>query len=151
MNDVPDPRPLLVDTGAFFAHYYERADEHDVARQVFERIEDGDLFYRPLFTSHAVLTELATLLLRKATHTDATRAVREIWEAESLNVLPIDTLRFESTLAEFERYDDQEITFVDHTTGALADELGVEHVFGFDRHFRTLGLTRVPVDTGESI
>lgn len=147
-GDVTEPRPLLVDTGAFFAYYYERATEHDVTRDVFARIRDGDLRYRPLFTSQAVLAELATLLCRKATHADAVRAVGDVWESESFDVLPIDSGRFETSLREFERYDDQVISFVDHTTGALADELDVEHVFAFDEHFQTLGLTRVPVDTG---
>ena len=50
---------------------------------------------------------------------------------------------------QFGEYDDQEISFVDHTTAILADERDVGHVFAFDSDFRTLGFSVVPADTGD--
>lgn len=149
MSDVEAAQPLIIDTGAFFAYYYERAREHDTARQVFDELVDGELPYRPLYTSQAVLGELATLLDRKATHDDAVRALEEIRAATSINILPVDRGAFAAAVGQFAQYDDQTISFVDHTTGVLADERGIEHVFGFDDDFRTLGFSRVPIDTGE--
>ena len=55
---------------------------------------------------------------------------------------------FEAASEQFDDYDDQEISFVDHTTGVLADKQGIEHIFAFDGDFRTLGFTLVPGDTG---
>ena len=43
-------------------------------------------------------------------------------------------------------YDDQEISFVDHTTSVLADERDIDHIFAFDSDFRTLGFSLVPGD-----
>lgn len=145
------PRPLFVDTAAFFAWFNERATEHDRASAVFREIRSGELGYDPLFTSRYVLAELATLLLRKASHRAAVTALSTVREADSFNVLPVGDDPFDRTCEEFARYADQQISFVDHASAVLADETGVEHVFTFDRgDFRTLGFTVVPADTGDT-
>lgn len=141
------PRPLFVDTAAFFARFNERATEHDRARDVFQGIRSGDLQYDPLFTSRYVLSELATLLLRKVSHLAAVEAVATIRRADSFNVLPVGEDLFDRTCVQFRDYDDQQISFVDHSSAVLADDHGIEHVFTFDRRdFRTLGFTVVPAD-----
>jgi len=40
------------------------------------------------------------------------------------------------------------MSLVDHTTGVLAAERDIEHIFAFDGNFRTLGFTVVPADDG---
>ncbi|WP_202932762.1 type II toxin-antitoxin system VapC family toxin [Halorussus salinus] len=143
---VQGPTPLFVDTGAFFAWRYDRATRHERAREVFDAIRTGDLLYRPLYTSRSVLSELTTLLLRKAGHAAALDTLTTIRESESFIVLPVDEPAFAAACDEFARYDDQQISFVDHTSSVLADGRDVEHVFAFDDDFRTLGFTLVPQD-----
>jgi predicted nucleic acid-binding protein len=149
---MDDPvEPLFVDTAAFFARFNERATEHERATRVFRRIRTGELAYGPLFTSRYVLSELATLMLRKVSHRGAANALSTIRDATSFNVLPVGSDTFDRTCEAFGRYDDQQISFVDHTSAVLADDRGVDHVFTFDRgDFRTLGFTVVPDDTGEA-
>lgn len=143
--------PLFIDTAAFFARFNERAAEHDRARSVFEGIRSGDLQYAPLFTSRYVLSELATLMLRKVGHRAAVNALTTIQEAASFNVLPVGGGPFDRTCEQFAQYDDQQISFVDHSSAVLADDHGIDHVFTFDRSdFRTLGFTVVPDDTGDA-
>lgn len=142
--------PLFIDTAAFFAWFNERATEHDRARTVFEGIQSGDILYDPLFTSRYVLSELATLLRRKVSHTAAVDALSTIRAATSFNVLTVETDLFDRTCEEFARYDDQQISFVDHSSSVLARVRDIDHVFTFDRRdFRTLGFTVVPDETGE--
>ena len=148
MSSVSQRSPAIVDTGLFFAYYYDHAAQHARARETLDAIVSGDLAFGPLFTTQAVLSELATLLTRKSTHEEAVRAVTEIHDSESFNRLVIDRATFDAALAQFEQYDDQTISFVDHTTAVLAAERDIDHVLGFDADFRTLGFTRVPVDTG---
>lgn len=144
------PVPLFVDTAAFFARFNERAREHDRARAVFDGIRSGALPYAPLFTSRYVLAELATLMVRKVGHAPAVTALSTIREAESFNVLPVESADFDRACEQFGRYDDKQISFVDHASGVLASERGVDHVFTFDTaDFHTLGFTVVPVDTGD--
>lgn len=141
--------PLFIDTGAFFAYYNDNDEYHDRTRAVFHAIRTGELGYEPLYTTRFVLAELTTLLLYKIDHATASRALCDIHDTESFNVVRADAAAFMDARAEFDRYDDQKITLVDHLTAVLADERGVEHVFAFDGDFRTLGFTLVPEDTGE--
>lgn len=142
------PDPLFIDTAAFFARFNERATEHDRARAVFRGIRSGKFQYDPLFTSRYVLSELATLMLRKVSHRAAVDTLTSIREAGSFNVLPVGSDPFDRTCEQFGRYDDQQISFVDHASAVVAADRAIDHVFTFDRaDFRTLGFTVVPDDT----
>lgn len=141
--------PLFVDTGALFAYFYRRTNRHTQARSIFGAIRAGELRYGPLYTSRYVLSELATLTLRKAGHANALTAVTEIRNSPSFNLLPVGEPVFSDAIEQFGRYDDQQISFVDHISAVLARRHGIDHVFAYDSDFATLGFTRVPVDTGE--
>lgn len=143
------PVPLFVDTAAFFARFNERTAEHERARDVFAGIRSSDLPYGPLFTSRYVLSELATLMLRKVGHAPAVFALETIREAESFNVLSVGSSDFGRTCEQFAGYDDQQISFVDHASAVLASGRGIDHVFTFDGDFHALGFTVVPGDTGD--
>ena len=141
------PVPVFVDTGAFYARADEDDEHHETATRVFEGIRTGDLRYRPVFTSQAVLSELATLCLYKLGHEVAVRALTAVRESATFNVLPVDRPTFATAASQFETYDDQSVSFVDHTTAVLANERDVGRVFAFDDDFRTLGFALVPTDT----
>ena len=72
--------------------------------------------------------------------------LNRIRESPVVTVVHPDESQFESICDEFERFDDQQISFVDHATGTLATEFDAEHVFAFDSDFRTLGFSFVPDD-----
>lgn len=143
--------PLIVDTGAFYARADEDDTHHETAVNLFEKIRTGDIAYQPLYTTQAVLSELATLCLYKLGHETALRALRAVLESDSFNVIPVGQRPFEAAAEQFGEYDDQEISFVDHTTAVLAENRSVDRVFAFDSDFRTLGFSVVPEDTGEMI
>lgn len=138
--------PLFVDTSAFYARADGDDKHHEAAARVFEGIRAGDLTYRPMYTTQAVLSEFATLCLYKLGHADAVRSLTAVQESESFNVLSVGQSAFEAAVAQFAEYDDQEISFVDHTTAILAEERDITHVFTFDSDFRTLEFSLVPAD-----
>jgi len=149
-TDDPGATPLFVDTGAFYARFVEGSQRHDRATAVFEAIGAGDVVYRPLYTSTYVLDELATLVLSHREHDAAATAVERVRQSPTTVVHP-DEADFEATCEQFARYDDRAISFTDHMSGVLAAERDIEHVFTFDSdHFRTLGFTAVPDDTGDA-
>lgn len=142
--------PLFIDTGAFIAWYDGDDHYHDQAKAVFQAIRSGDLPYRPLYTSRYVLSELATRLQRGIDHATAVGALWTIRSSSSFNVERVGESAFDRVCEEFERYDDQSISFVDHTSGVLCENLEIERVFTFDPDdFHTLGFTAVPKDTSE--
>ncbi|WP_247731203.1 type II toxin-antitoxin system VapC family toxin [Halovivax limisalsi] len=138
--------PLFIDTNALVALFDEDDHHHQSATAVFDGIQRGDLRYGPLFTSRYVLSETATTMVVGIDHRAAVEALATVSESPSINVLEVDTALFDRTVSQFERYDDHEISFVDHTNAVLADEYDIEHIFAFDSDFATLGLQRVPVD-----
>lgn len=145
------PVPLFIDTGAFFARFNERSYQHERAQAVFQGIKSRQLEYAPLYTSRYVLSELATLMCRKVGHGPAVTALETIRRAASFNVLPVGADVFDRTCEQFAQFDDQSISFVDHSSGVLADAHDVNHVFTFDPDdFRVLGFVAVPDDTGEA-
>lgn len=141
-------QPLFIDTGAFFARFNDHDDNHQRAVAAFDAISTGKMPYRPLYTSGYVLSELATLTLRKDTHAGAVKALDRVVDSPNITVLHPDTATFTDTYHEFERYSDHLISFVDQSTAVLARDLDINHVFAFDSDFRTLGFTLVPGDTG---
>lgn len=147
----PGAVPLFINTGAFYARLDERDENHARARSVFEGIRAGDFAYRPLYTTGYVLAERVTLALVRADRSLAATALDRIRASNRVEVLHPDGAAFSLACEEFQYYDDQDISLVDHVTGVLADDHGVEHVFTFDPDdFRTLGFAAVPADTGES-
>ena len=147
-SDTAGAAALFVDTGAFFAMFKEDDDDHERAAAIFRGIRDESIAYRPLYTSRYVLSELATLMLRKTGHEEAVEALRRAADSPNVTVLDVDETLFAEARSEFERYDDHQISFVDHTSAALCREHNVSHIFAFDSDFATLGFTRVPSDTG---
>jgi len=137
---------LFVDTGAFYARADEDDQHHETATSLFGDIRSGTVPYRPIFTSQAVLSEFATLALYKLGHETAVRALKAIHDSQSINVLPVGEQAFAAAREQFENYDDQQISFVDHTSSILADERDTDRIFAFDSDFRTLGFTLVPED-----
>jgi predicted nucleic acid-binding protein len=142
------PRPLFVDTGALYARFVSDDDNHETAMSVFDGIRDGELPYRPLYTTRYVLSELTRLLLYRKGHEQAVTALRTVEGSAAFVVLSPTDEEYEQACERFAGYEDQEITLVDHLTGVMADSRDVERVFGFDSDFQTLGFDVVPEDTG---
>ena len=138
------PLPLFVDTGGLYAAFDESDVNHDEANAVFDGMEAGD--YGPVFTSRYVLSEFATLMLYQIGHTAAVEALSTVRQSQTFNILPVGKQTFDAACEEFERFDDQQISFVDQTSAVLAREHEIEHLFAFDSDFSTMGFERVPVD-----
>jgi predicted nucleic acid-binding protein len=141
--------PLFVDTSAFYARFVDNAPRHDAAQAVFDGIQSGELPYRPLLTSNYVVSETATLLLRKASHAAASEALDHVRRSRLIRVVHPEETTFDAVCRSFDRFDDQQISFVDHSTAVLSRQRDIDHVFAFDDDFRTFDLTLVPEDTGE--
>ncbi|MDY6765279.1 MAG: PIN domain-containing protein [Halobacteria archaeon] len=140
--------PLFIDTSAFFAWFHPKASRHSDAKKVFEGIVSNS-DYRPLYTSRYILSELATLMLRKSGHKDAVKALSSIRQGASFEILSVDSSAFDTACDKFKQYDDQRISFVDHTSAVLCQEHDISHVLSFDSDFRTLGFRLIPEDTDE--
>lgn len=143
------PAPLFVDTNAFVALADEDDSHHEAAHAVRAGIRDGDLAYGPLYTSRYVLSETATTLLYGIGHREAVDVLTTVRDSSTFNILAVTPPLFARAETQFVEYDDQQISFIDHLNGVLSAEFDIDHIFAFEDDFATLGLTRVPVDTGD--
>jgi len=143
------PHPLFVDTNAFVALFDTDDEYHGAATAVLSGIRDGDLAYGPIFTSRYVLAETATVLLYGVGHCEAVDALTTIRASSTFNILDVTEPIFDQTAEQFGQYDDQQISFVDHLNSVLGGQFDIDHIFAFEDDFQTLGMTRVPVDTGD--
>jgi len=142
---VRSATPLFVDTGALYARVDEDDRDHDRARTVFRAIHRGDLPFRPVYTSGYVLVELAGLIQQRRDTPTAVDHVQRVRDSPRITVRHVDEEVLDHSCTEFERYDDHDVSLVDHSSAVLADAEGIEHVFTFDPDdFETLGLTPVP-------
>lgn len=144
MSQIPS-ESVFIDTGGFYAAFVKSDTHHTEADALFSEIQAGKTFSR-VFTSRYVLSEFATTMLYAVGHHKAVAAIETILDSETFNLLPIGHPECMATWDEFQRYDDQEISFVDQTSAVLAREHDVEHVFAFDSDFETLGFTLVPFE-----
>lgn len=143
------PRPLFVDTNAFVALFDEDDAHYATANAVLDGIRDGEVPYGPVFTSRYVLAETATTILYGVGHREAVEALTTVRTSATFNVLDVTEPLFELAAEQFAGYDDQEISFIDHLDVVLCEAFDIDHIFAFEEDFATLGMTRVPVDTGE--
>lgn len=142
----PGAVPLFIDTGAFFGHFVENSPRHNRARAVMDAIRTGTFHFRPIYTTGYVPSELTKLILRKTSHEQFLNTLQRIRASPAVTVLHPNAARFDTICGEFACFDDQQISFVDHTTAVFANEANADHVFAFDSDFRTLGFSLVPDD-----
>jgi predicted nucleic acid-binding protein len=130
-----------------FVAWFDPDDaNHERAQATSEKIRTNELRFRPLYTSRYVFSELATLLQRRVPHDETVRALNSIRSSEQIWILTLDDDHFDAVCDAFEQCNDQDISFVDHTSAVIAAQYEIEHVSAFDSDFSTLGLTRVPGD-----
>ena len=115
----------------------EKDQHHEAAR--------GFLAHPPaLVTSDYVVDETVTLLLTRIGRGAAEKFLRGVRTTRLLRLEMVGDDGFDQAERLFLHYKDKQWSFTDCTTLAIAKRLGIETVFGFDRHFEQMGLHRVP-------
>jgi len=141
---------VLVDSGVFYAHADSDAERHVPAVRAFDALIDGA--YGQPYTTDYVYDETVTLTLRRTGRFERARTVgrRIRGEGEFPDLVRIEhvtPLAFEAAVDVFERYDDQQLSFTDATTIAVAEELDIDAVLSFDDDFDGIVERTDPRDT----
>ena len=123
---------ILVDTSAVFA-LLDRGDaNHPAARRALARLKKQRL--EPLLTNFLIAESHALLLARLDAAIARRWLLTNVWPIE--RVSEADEARARSIVA---RYTDQSFTYVDSTSFAVMERLGLKSAFAFDPHFRQYG------------
>ena len=134
---------IFVDTGAWFAVAVRDDPDHTAAMRWLARNRE------PLVTTDHVLAETATLIrMRDKTargHRLAVRLATSILKEEAAILQDVTGQDLQHALNVFRDYTDHLFSFVDCTSFAVMQRLGITHAFAFDRHFDEYpGISRVP-------
>ena len=131
-------RAVFVDTSAWVALRYGRDQQHGRARTLLGRLRADGV---GLVTTEWILAESVTLLKARGAVEHAL-ALGEAIQAGRLGYLVESTPeRRRRTWDLFTRYRDRRVGWVDCSSFAVMEELGLRQVFGFDEDFVRAGFT----------
>lgn len=131
-------RAVFVDTGAWVALRYGRDQHHGRARALLGRLRAEGL---GLVTTEWVLAESVTLLKARGA-VDHALALGEAIQRGRLGYFVESTpARRQRAWELFVRYRDLRVGWVDCSSFAVMEELGLGQVFGFDEDFARAGFT----------
>lgn len=131
---------LFVDTAAWIGLEVAN-DEHYSAASAFLR-ESGRTFQ--WVTTNWIVWEAVTWLRRRTSHVSAVRFGGRLLESGKLEIITI-TPRLEMSAWEiFRRHQDKDFGFIDCTSFATMNQLGLRAAFTFDDHFRQAGFRVLP-------
>ena len=123
---------VFVDTGAVFAIIDRDDANHAAARRTLKTFKAQRL--EPVLTNFVVAESHALLLARVDAAIARSWLLGNVWPIE--RVLEEDEARARAIIA---RYTDKAFTYVDATSFAVMERLGLKTAFAFDPHFRQYG------------
>ena len=121
---------MLVDTGAWYA-LADASDRHHQEASGFYREHAGQT---PLVTTDLIVAETWALL---ASHLGRPAAVTfwDILRTTRTSIFTLDPVDLEAAWHIAQAFPDQAFSFIDCTTFALMERLGIHEAFAFDAHF----------------
>jgi predicted nucleic acid-binding protein len=126
---------LFVDTGAFVAKEIAGDPYHTLAAHCWREIEDGNY---QLVSSEHIFDECVTLLARRTNYAWAAEWGNDVLDA-GIEWLRTDVTEWRQALLLMRKYADQGVSFTDCLSAVLMKRVGCKQIFGFDRHFESLG------------
>lgn len=123
---------FLIDTSGYYAVANRHDEHHTDALSIQQRVIRER--WRAL-TTNLILGETYTLLLSRLGRRRAYAALAVI-RASAVIVTRVEPVDEERAWAIIEQYDDKSFSFVDATSFAVMERLGIAHAFSFDNDFR---------------
>ena len=130
-------RRALVDTSAYYALADLNESRHDAAAAIQRRLIQERW---QLFTTNFLMGETHALLLIRLGHAVALRFLDAL-DGGSTSMVRVTEEDEGRARAIIRQYDDKSFSFVDATSFAVMERLGIAYAFTFDRNFAQFGFT----------
>jgi len=130
---------IFVDTGALFAAANAKDKDHQKAKDFLTKLAEEKVI---LFVTNFIIAETYTLMLRKIGRDEAVEYVEKL-----RNTAEIERVSEEDENKAWQiilRYQDKDFSYVDATSFAVMERLGIRDAFSFDEHFEQYSLNRSP-------
>jgi predicted nucleic acid-binding protein len=135
---------VFVDTGGWITIAVKRDRYHKKAATYYRKLSRDTV---RLVTSNSVLAETYTRIRFDDGHAKALQfnaSIQEAIQVGRLNLQWVTPAIHLKAWDIFENYADQDFCFLDCTSFAIVKHVGVKKAFGFDDHFKTMGLILKP-------
>jgi predicted nucleic acid-binding protein len=130
---------VFVDTGALFALFVPRDDDHQAALTWLQNNR------YTLLTSDYVLDKLLTLLKVHEGNHLALKVSAYLRSTDEIKLVYLTNEIIQAGWDIFEKYKDKGWSFTDCTSKAFMEATHITHAFAFDHHFEQFGsIIRVP-------
>lgn len=127
---------VFADASAFIALY----SVHDAHARAAQRISQNLARQKAMIiTSNYIVAESLTVISQRLGKRQAVMIGKFLFSG-TIPVMRIDENLDRQAFGLFSAMDRKDVSFVDCTCFVLCRELGIEHVFGFDRDFQQQGL-----------
>ena len=136
MTQFTTNRVIFADTGAFVGLINKRDQYHIQATRALDQLLDTEF---TLVTTTHVLAETITKVRRSSGHRQAVLAGKLMREHEDIEVIVPSTQEMKQAWKIFEKFHDQEFSFVDCISFAVMQERKINESFTFDKHFSIMG------------
>ncbi|MCR4405668.1 MAG: PIN domain-containing protein [Anaerolineae bacterium] len=134
-------REIFVDTSAFIALIDSRDAYHQRAVAMEQKLATKGAH---LVTTNFVLDETYTGLLGRVRHNVIVQFGQAVRRSQRITVIGVNQAIEDAAWDIFVRYEDKGFSYTDCTSFAVMQQLGLDTVFAFDRHFEQFGFTCIP-------
>src|SRR5579864_535211 len=128
---------IFVDTGAWFASVVPTDPDHAAAKAWLGSNQE------PLFTTDYVVDETLTLLKVRGQMARALAIGSAFFDSSLATIHHLTDAELRLAWGVFSKFTDKDWSFTDCTSKIVIEQLGVQQVFAFDRHFRQFGTVTV--------
>jgi predicted nucleic acid-binding protein len=132
---------IFVDTGALFAaaNAKDKDKDHQKAKDFLSKLAEEKVI---LLVTNFIIAEIYTLMLRKIGQDKAIEHLEKL-----RNTAEIERVSEEDENKAWQiilRYRDNDFSYVDATSFAVMERLGISDAFSFDEHFEHYSFNRLP-------
>ncbi|WP_254546362.1 type II toxin-antitoxin system VapC family toxin [Halomarina pelagica] len=135
---------VMVGPKFLYTLFNPRDRMHGLSRAFMAFVRDGDLPYRRLVVNEHIVDEAATRLKKQASTRNSIRFVTTLDESTVYRLEHVSEVAFENAKTTFTEWTDLNASFTDFVVAAHMDELEVDHIVTYDRHYDAFDVTTLP-------
>jgi predicted nucleic acid-binding protein len=135
---------VVVGPKFLYALFTPQDQMHAVSRAFMAFVRDGDLPYRRLIVNDHIVDEAATRLKKQASMRNAASFLTTLDESTLYQFESVSEDVFDDATATFVEWTDLDASFTDFVVAAHMDELAVDHILTYDRHYDAFDVTTLP-------
>lgn len=135
---------VVVGPKFLYALFNPRDEMHPVSRAFMAFVRDGDLPYRRLVVDDHIVDEAATRLKKQVSMRNAASFLTTLEESTLYRFESVSEDVFDDAAATFLEWTDLDASFTDFVVATHANDLEIDHIVTYDRHYDAFDVTTLP-------